>query len=39
MKSLRRVLRKNAAMLVLAASANVFLPEILFAKGAMIGYV
>ena len=34
-----RVFRKYAATLALAVSAIVFLPEALFAKGAVIGYV
>jgi len=34
-----RNLRKCAAIFALAVSAVVFLPEALFAKGAVIGYV
>ena len=33
------IFRKYAVTLALAVSAIVFLPEVLFAKGAVIGYV
>ena len=38
MKSKRSILRKSALILAFAVSAIVFLPEALFAKGAVIGY-
>ena len=39
MKSNRSILRKYAAILALAVSAIVLLPEDLFAQGAVVGYV
>jgi len=38
MKSNRSVLRKSAVILALTVAAVLFLPETLFAKGAVIGY-
>ena len=39
MKSNRSILRKSALMLALSVSAVLFLPKVLFAKGAVVGYV
>ncbi len=38
MNSNKRILRKYAAILALVVSAIVLLPEVLSAKGAVIGY-
>jgi len=37
-KSNRRIFRKYATVLALAVSAIVFMPEVAFGKGAVIGY-
>ena len=39
MKSFRKILRKYAVLLALPIAITLFLPETLFAKGAVIGYV